>query len=48
MLDIEVILKINHTHISNCCNNKCKKAGGFKWMYKEDYDEYIKQQNESA
>jgi predicted transcriptional regulator len=27
-------------HISDCCKNKPvrKTAGGFKWMYKEDYD----------
>ena len=41
-------LGISHSSISQCCTNKQKTAGKFKWMYKEDYDEYIKQQNESA
>ena len=36
------------SNISSCCKGKRNKIGGFKWMYKEDYDEYIKQQNESA
>jgi len=39
------ILKQN---ISKCCKRKRKSAGGFKWMYKEDYDEYIKNKDKSA
>lgn len=30
---------INNGHISSCCNNKRKTAGGFSWKY---YDEVIK------
>ena len=29
-------------NISKCCNNKAKTAGGFEWMYKEDYDKLKK------
>jgi len=36
---------LNITNISNCCTGKQKMAGGLHWMY---YDDYIKQQNESA
>jgi len=35
-------------NISNCCRNKQKTAGNFKWMYKEDYEKYIEEQNKSA
>lgn len=28
-------------NISNVCNGKGKTAGGYKWMYKEDYDKMI-------
>jgi len=37
-------LKIFNTAISAACSGKTKTAGGFKWMYKEDYDKYIEQQ----
>lgn len=36
--------KINNTCISNCCKGKQKTAGGYHWMY---YDEYLKQQKEN-
>lgn len=32
----------SYTHISSVCNSKRKIAGGFKWMYLEDYEEYLK------
>ena len=35
-------------HISDCCKGKRKTAGKFKWMYKEDYEKYIEEQNKSA
>jgi len=43
-------LNINSSSISACCrgDKKYSHAGKFKWMYKEDYDEYIKQQNKSV
>jgi hypothetical protein len=34
---------IYNTGISMVCKGKRKSACGFKWMYKEDYDQYIKQ-----
>ena len=41
-------LNIGDRNINNCCRGKKNSAGRFKWMYKEDYDKYIKQQNKSA
>ena len=38
IVDAKRELKI--THISDCCKNKRNHAGGFKWMY---YEDYIKQ-----
>ena len=35
-------------HIDECCKKKRKTAGKFKWMYKEDYEKYIKEKDESA
>lgn len=34
--------EISMSSISSCCKNKRKSAGGFKWMYKEDYEKQIK------
>lgn len=28
--------KISHSHISKCCKNKYKSAGGYIWKYKEE------------
>lgn len=28
-------------HISSCCKGKKNRAGGFKWMYKDDYEKMI-------
>ena len=33
MREIERELNISQSSISNCCNNKQKTAGGFKWKY---------------
>jgi hypothetical protein len=30
--------------IIRCCQGKHKKAGGFRWMYKEDYEKQLKEQ----
>jgi hypothetical protein len=30
--------KLKIRHISECCNGKCKTAGGFKWVYYEEYE----------
>jgi hypothetical protein len=29
------------SHISSACSGRRKSAGGYKWMYKENYDKYI-------
>lgn len=31
-------LNISGSHISSCCNNKRRSAGGFVWKYKEDWE----------
>lgn len=33
----------SQSSITNAIHNKEKSAGGYKWMYLEDYEEYIKQ-----
>ena len=38
---------LNIRHISEVCRNN-NNAGGFKWMYKEDYEKYIEEQNKSV
>lgn len=30
--------KVNQQHIASCCKNKRNTSGGFRWMYKEEYD----------
>jgi len=45
MADAERQTNILNQNISECCRNKRKTAGKFKWMYKEDYDKYIEEQN---
>ena len=37
IMETERNLKINHVGISACCRGKQKTAGGYKWMYYEDY-----------
>lgn len=36
-------LSVNKSSISQATRGVIKSAGGYKWMYKEDYDQYIKQ-----
>lgn len=31
----------NHSNISAVCLGKVKTAGGFKWMYREDYEKFL-------
>lgn len=31
------------SHISTVCRGERQKAGGYKWMYKEDYEKYIEE-----
>ena len=35
--EVERELGINHANINYCCRGKRKSAGGFKWMYYEDW-----------
>lgn len=34
-------INIEPTGIKDCCKERRVSAGGFKWMYKENYDKYI-------
>lgn len=34
--EIEMELGINHSHISRCCNDKRKTAGGFIWKFSKE------------
>jgi len=36
ILEAERITKINNSHISSCCKNKRRYAGGFIWQYKNE------------
>lgn len=38
-------LGYKYHHISNVCKNKAKTSNGYKWMYKEDYDKMVAEQN---
>lgn len=42
------ITKISKTSISNNLNKRSSSAGGYKWMYKEDYEKYIKERKQLA
>lgn len=42
--EAEKITNINHTNISTSCKNGNRNAGGFKWMYKEDYEKMLAEQ----
>lgn len=33
--EVERVLRINNSHIIECCKGKLKSAGGFIWRYKE-------------
>jgi hypothetical protein len=46
MTEAEKELGISLGSISPVCSGKRKSAGGFKWMYKKDYEQYIKDINE--
>ena len=37
MTDAAKQTNINQSSISNCCRGKSKTAGGYRWMYYEDY-----------
>lgn len=42
--EISKIFNVSVSAISGCCKGKMKTVKNYKWMYKEDYNEYIKQQ----
>ena len=42
VIEADKKLHINQSSIVKCCKGKRKTAGGFKWMYKEDYKNCIK------
>ena len=37
LVEVKRFLDISYNNISTVCNNRRKSAGGFKWMYKEEY-----------
>ena len=40
----EKCTKAHATHIGDSCKSKATRtAGGFRWMYKNDYEEYVRQ-----
>nr|WP_283175744.1 zinc-ribbon domain-containing protein [Lysinibacillus sp. Bpr_S20] len=41
-------LEVSNKPISSSCTGRCKSAYGFKWMYKKDYEKYIKEQKQLA
>jgi hypothetical protein len=45
LTDASIYLKINKSSICGVSKGKQKTAGGYKWMYKADYEKYILEQN---
>lgn len=41
IIEASKILGITDTMISSCCNNRQRTAGGFKWLFYEDYKNYL-------
>jgi len=39
---------VHTSGITKTCRGTSKTAGGYKWMYKEDYDKYIQEQNQKS
>lgn len=46
--DASRFLNVETGNISSVCNGKRKTTGGYKWMYKDDYEKYIEEQNKLA
>lgn len=46
--DVSSKLNIPTSSISSVCRGKSKSAGSYKWMYKEDYENYIEEQKQLA
>lgn len=38
MAQVQQVLGISHSAITNVCKGRNKYAGGFRWMYKEEYE----------
>lgn len=45
LIDAAKYINRNYTNICYCCKNINKNCGGFKWMYKEDYLNYLIKNN---
>ena len=45
IMEASRVMGIPGSNINACCRGKAKTSGGYKWMYKEDYDEYIEEKN---
>lgn len=45
VIEADKKLGINQSAIIRCCKGKNKSAGGFRWMYKEDYEKQLKNLN---
>jgi group I intron endonuclease len=41
LMKIEKELGISHSNVALCCKHKYHSAGGFHWMYKEDYEKFL-------
>ena len=42
VIEADRTLGINQSSIIKCCKGKQHSACGFKWMYKEDYEKFLK------
>lgn len=38
------VTNISQAHINQCCRGERKTAGGFKWMYLDDYEKMLEEQ----
>ena len=47
LYDANKNINISISNISLCCSGKRKSAGGFKWMYKEDYEAMLLEQKQT-
>lgn len=45
---VSEVKRTTTSNISACCRGKRKTTGGYRWMYKEDYDQCIEEQNKAV
>lgn len=43
-IEVSDWIGLTYGAITNCCNGKSSSSGGYKWMYEEDYEKYIVEQ----